>query len=149
MTACESAASVGLPSAAVAARLQLGVGLREVVDGQRLLRRLEVDDDGASPVPVAGADGGGPSVDSVYVRPGSGEPVIVTGAESRSTRAQSRFYVSDSGVRYGIAEPQSAAVLGLSAEPAPVPWPIVSLLPPGPTLSRTAALVAHDGVGQG
>ena len=30
--------------------------------------------DGASPVPVAGADGGGPSVDSVYVRPGSGEP---------------------------------------------------------------------------
>lgn len=105
--------------------------------------------DGASPVPVAGADGGGPSVDSVYVRPGSGEPVIVTGAESRSTRAQSRFYVSDSGVRYGIAEPQSAAVLGLSAEPAPVPWPIVSLLPPGPTLSRTAALVAHDGVGQG
>ncbi|MFZ2241865.1 MAG: type VII secretion protein EccB, partial [Gordonia amarae] len=105
--------------------------------------------DGASPVSVAGADGGGPAVDSVYVRPGSGEPVIVTGAETRSPRAESRYYISDSGVRYGVADQQTADVLGLTQHPVPVPWSIVSLLPTGPTLTRSAALVAHDGVGQG
>jgi hypothetical protein len=26
------------------------------------------------------------------------------------------------------------------------PWPVVSLLPPGPALSQEAALVAHDGM---
>ena len=105
--------------------------------------------DGAFPVSVAGADGGGPAVDSVYVRPGSGEPVIVTGAETRSPRAESRYYIGDSGVRYGVADQQTATVLGLTQDPVPVPWPIVSLLPAGPTLTRSAALVAHDGVGQG
>ena len=105
--------------------------------------------DGAAPVSVAGADGGGPAVDSVYLRPGSGEPVIVTGAETRSPRAESRYYIGDSGVRYGVADQQTAAVLGLTQDPVPVPWPIVSLLPAGPTLTRSAALVAHDGVGQG
>jgi type VII secretion protein EccB len=104
---------------------------------------------GGVPVPVAGADGGGPAVDSVYLRPGSGESVIVTGIEPRSARAQSRYYIGDSGVRFGLPDQQVASVLGLSAEPVPVPWPIISLLPVGPTLSRSAALVAHDGLGQG
>jgi hypothetical protein len=37
-------------------------------------------------------------------------------------------------------------VLGLGDSPARAPWSVVSLLAPGPTLSRDAALVAHDGL---
>ncbi|MCV7064086.1 type VII secretion protein EccB, partial [Mycolicibacterium vaccae] len=28
----------------------------------------------------------------------------------------------------------------------PAPWPILSLLPPGPRLSQEAAMIAHDGM---
>jgi hypothetical protein len=67
------------------------------------------------------------------------------------------FWVSDTGVRYGIdneADSASGAAghgktveaLGLSAPALPIPWSILSLFAAGPTLSRTDALLAHDGL---
>lgn len=101
---------------------------------------------GATPVAVAGADGAGPGVDQVHLPPGGGEFVVVTGAEPDSARSESLYYVSDSGVRFGVENAEAAGSLGLTGTPAAVPWGIVSLLPAGPTLARADALVAHDGV---
>lgn len=102
--------------------------------------------DGARPVRLTTADGAGPGVDNVYLRPGTGELLQVTGNETASVRAESLFYISDSGVRFGVPDAATAAVLGLGDTPHPAPWSVVSLLTPGPTLSRPAALVSHDGI---
>lgn len=100
----------------------------------------------ATPVRLTTADGPGPGVDQVYLRPGSGAYIRVTGNEIDSVRAESAFYVSDAGVRFGVADAATGAVLGLGDKPRPAPWAVVSLLTPGPTLSRQAALVSHDGI---
>ncbi|MGC5246950.1 type VII secretion protein EccB [Gordonia sp. DT219] len=98
------------------------------------------------PVVLTSSDGGGQGIDEVYVRPGSGEYLRVTGNEPNSSRAESLFYLSDSGVRFGIADLVTGKILGLGDAPAPAPWAVVSLLTPGPTLSRRDALVAHDAI---
>ncbi|MEE4024808.1 type VII secretion protein EccB [Gordonia sp. PKS22-38] len=100
----------------------------------------------AAPVGVTSADGPGPGVDQVYIRPGSGEYIQVTGAEADSERAESRYYVSDFGIKFGVADAETGQVLGLGERPTRAPWSMISLLSSGPSLSRTAALVAHDGI---
>ncbi|MET0473804.1 MAG: type VII secretion protein EccB, partial [Mycobacterium sp.] len=108
----------------------------------------------AQPVEVASADGSGPGVDAVYLEPGTGEYVQAANPGSGPALGD-LFYVSDLGLRYPVKDAATAAILGLvgvresrdvpeHAEPAP--WPILSLLPPGPRLSQEAALIAHDGV---
>ncbi|MGV9713522.1 type VII secretion protein EccB [Gordonia sp. NPDC003424] len=101
---------------------------------------------GATPVAVTSADGAGPGVDAVYLRPGSGEYIQVTGSELDSGRAESRYFISDVGVRFGVANAAAGRILGLGDTPARAPWSMIGLLMPGPSLSRTAALVAHDGI---
>lgn len=98
------------------------------------------------PVVLAGADGGGPGLDGVFVAPGRGHYIQATGSEPDSGRAESLFYVNDSGVRFGIPDKETAAVIGLGDVPVPAPWSVVSLLAGGPTLSQGNALVSHDGM---
>ncbi|MDS1114448.1 type VII secretion protein EccB [Gordonia westfalica] len=100
----------------------------------------------ARPVRLTSADGAGPGLDQVYLPPGSGEYLQVTGNEADSARTESLFYVNDSGVRFGIPDLETGGTLGLGDSPARAPWSVVSLLAPGPTLSTEAALVAHDGL---
>ncbi len=105
--------------------------------------------DRARLVPLAQADGNGSNVDAFYTKPGAGEYVQATGIEPDSQRRDSLFFVSDFGVRYGIKDLEAAKALGMDpaeVTPEPAPWPIIGLLAPGPTLSREAAMVAHDGV---
>ena len=83
--------------------------------------------DGARPVRLTTADGAGPGVDNVYLRPGTGELLQVTGNETASVRAESLFYISDSGVRFGVPDAATATVLGLGDTPHPAPWSVVSL----------------------
>ncbi|WP_378737278.1 type VII secretion protein EccB [Nocardia brasiliensis] len=101
-------------------------------------------------VPLAQADGKGDNVDSVYFKPGSGAFVQTTGIEPDSRRKDSMFYVSDTGVRYGIKNDEAAKALGMDKEsgvtPESAPWPIVGLLAGGPTMGREEAMVAHDGI---
>lgn len=110
--------------------------------------------DNAQPVRLASADGGGPGLDSVYLRPGTGEYVQVAG-QGVGPPAGQLYYVSDLGLRFHIADAPTASALGVvgvkngsgsgnSAQPAP--WSVVGLLPPGPELSTQAALIAHDGI---
>jgi len=115
-------------------------------DGVLLLGRGLPLPSAATAVRPASADGPGPGVDQVYVPPGTGQYVQVTGSGPSSQRAESLFYVTDSGVRHGVFDIQAGKTLGLGARPSPVPWALVSLLPAGPSLSRAAALVSHDGI---
>ncbi|MFZ2527594.1 MAG: type VII secretion protein EccB [Rhodococcus sp. (in: high G+C Gram-positive bacteria)] len=100
----------------------------------------------AAPVELAQADGAGPNADTAYVPPGRGAYVQSTSIVPDSDRRGAMFYVADTGVRYGVADAESAAALGFPERPARAPWQIVSLFAPGPALSRAEALVAHDGI---
>ncbi|MFC9995485.1 type VII secretion protein EccB [Nocardia sp. NPDC127526] len=90
---------------------------------------------------AAGQDG---SANSVYLPPTTGIYVQATGIEPGSTRRDSLFYVADNGVRYGIPDAATAKMLGFDGPPQPAPWQILGRLVPGPTLSRSAALVNRD-----
>jgi hypothetical protein len=91
----------------------------------------------------------------VALAPGSGYFTQTVGGGAGSPGAGSLFWVSDTGVRYGIdneAENSAAGhgktveALGLSEPAVPIPWSVLSLFANGPTLSRTDALLAHDGL---
>lgn len=76
--------------------------------------------DGIRTLDLVGA-GNGVTADRVALTPGSGYFVQTVGQEPGSPMAGSLFWVSDTGVRYGI-EPgendQTIAALGLSAPPS-------------------------------
>ena len=117
-------------------------------------RRLPLPD-GARQVPLATSDGSGPGLDSVYLKPGTGEYVQATGDEPGSRAKGQLFYVSDVGLRFHIEDAPTATALGLvgtkesggtNETPLSAPWPVLSLLPSGPELSQQAALIAHDGI---
>lgn len=107
----------------------------------------------AQPVALASADGSGPGVDAVYLKPGTGEFVEATGSTPDSSAAGALFYVADTGLRYHIKDLPTATALGVTGVAEPdstvvkpqfAPWSVLSLLPAGPELSQEAALVAHD-----
>lgn len=122
------------PDGGPSARLELSAG-----------RTLPLDES-ARPVRLAQADGSGPSVDEVYLAPGSGGFVQTTGIAPTSVRRDAYFFVADTGVRFGVADGDAATALGFGPA-ADAPWQIIELLGAGPTLSRSSALTAHDGVG--
>lgn len=82
----------------------------------------------------------------VAVAPGTGYFVQATG--QAGTPVLSGYWISDTGVRYGIstegdatnANRKTPAALGLTAAPLPMPWSILSQFAPGPALSRSDAL---------
>jgi type VII secretion protein EccB len=94
---------------------------------------------GQAPVTLAQADGQGPALDAVYLPPGRSAYVRAGDA------AGTRYLITDTGVRFAIHDDDAAHNLGL-AEPSPAPWPLLTLLPAGPELSRQNASVARDTV---
>jgi type VII secretion protein EccB len=93
----------------------------------------------------------------VALAPGTGYFTQTVGGGPTSPGTGALFWVSDTGVRYGIdneADSASGAAghgktveaLGLSAPAVPIPWSMLSLFASGPTLSRADALLAHDGL---
>ena len=108
-------------------------------------------------VDLVGGDsaGNGSIATRVALAPGTGYFTQSVGGGAGSPGAGSLFWVSDTGVRYGIdSESENAAAgrgktveaLGLSEPPVPIPWSVLSLFANGPTLSRADALLAHDGL---
>lgn len=91
----------------------------------------------------------------VALTPGTGYFAEAVGG-GPAAPAGSLFWVSDTGVRYGIDTEADKAdngrhgktveALGLSGDQIPVPWSVLSLFADGPTLSRADALLAHDGL---
>lgn len=90
-----------------------------------------------APVALAQADGNGPAVDAVYVPPGA-SAYVRAGDE-----AGTRYLIADTGVRFAIHDDAAAHDLGLGDAGA-APWPLLTLLPAGPELSRQTASIARD-----
>lgn len=91
--------------------------------------------------------GNGVTADRVALAPGRGYLVQTVGQEPGSPTAGSLFWVSDTGVRYGIESSDrddTVTALGLTGAPSPVPWSVLAQFAAGPTLSRADALLAHD-----
>lgn len=107
--------------------------------------------DAVHTVELVGAGNGGVAT-RVALAAGTGYFTQTVGGGPDAPGAGSLFWVSDTGVRYGIDnEPQGVAgggkaveALGLNPPPVPIPWSVLSLFVPGPTLSRADALLAHD-----
>jgi hypothetical protein len=98
----------------------------------------------------AGADG---TATRVALAPGSGYFTQTVGHDPASPAAGSLYWIADTGVRYGIDTEAAAGehtktveALGLNPPPVPIPWSMLTLFAPGPTLSRADALLAHDGL---
>ncbi|AOW92100.1 type VII secretion protein EccB [Rhodococcus sp. WMMA185] len=102
--------------------------------------------DTARPVRLAQADDAGDNADFVYVQPGRSGFFQSTGIEPTSTRRDSTFFVADTGVRFGIPDDDAAEALGQVGTKPLAPWQILGLLAQGPSLGKSSALVAHDGV---
>lgn len=92
-----------------------------------------------APVALAQADGDGPALDGVYVPPGASAYVRA------GDRAGTRYLIADTGVRFAVHDDAAARDLGLG-DAGPAPWPLLTLLPAGPELSRQNASIARDGV---
>ncbi|GAB20849.1 hypothetical protein GOEFS_132_00800 [Gordonia effusa NBRC 100432] len=121
-------------------------GEAETSSALRFGARIPVGPDQRVTIPV-GADGSGPAVDEIAIRPGCGWYVRITGIEPGSPRRESRYLVSDNGIRYGVYDVEAGGILGLGDDADQLaPWPMLSLLAAGPMLSRTEALVAHAGM---
>lgn len=102
--------------------------------------------DGLHAVDLVGAGNNGTAT-RVVTAPGSGYFVQTVGAEPGSPTAGSLFWVSDTGVRYGIdtaGDNKVVEALGLTSPARPIPWSILTQFAAGPTLSRGDALTAHD-----
>ncbi|MBI3214754.1 MAG: type VII secretion protein EccB [Mycobacterium sp.] len=87
-----------------------------------------------------------------YLTPGVGYLTQTVGQEAAAPRTGSLFWVSDTGVRFGIdggTEKDGAAkaitALGLTEPATPAPWSVLSLLTAGPALSKSDALTAYTG----
>ncbi|TSE02110.1 type VII secretion protein EccB [Skermania sp. ID1734] len=100
---------------------------------------------GAAPVQLVQSDHSGDRADTAYIRPGTGAFVQTTGLAD-SSRADSIYYIADTGVRFGVSDFDAAKALGFDARPHQAPWSMVALLAAGPTLGRAQALLVHDGV---
>lgn len=122
--------------------------------------RIEVLSGRRLPIPLGGerrlidlAAKGPDIADSVYLAPDSANFVQLTGNEPTSDRAESLWWITDTGVRHGIAttgEPdqQTRSALGLSGPPTPAPWVVLRWLPAGLTLSHAAAWQIQDAAKQ-
>jgi type VII secretion protein EccB len=96
-------------------------------------------------VSLVKADASGREADHVFFGPEYGNWVVVTGNDPGSTTSESLWWLSSSGVRFGVDNSRdSRSALGLTSQPGPAPWVALRLLAPGPALSRADALVRHD-----
>lgn len=96
----------------------------------------------ARTVALAQADGPGPLLDTVVLGGGGGGPVRSVGIGA-PVGAGLLALVSETGVAYGVADGETARLLGL-AEAPPAPEPAVRLLPCGPAIDVDAAGVLVD-----
>jgi type VII secretion protein EccB len=99
-----------------------------------------------SPIALVQADGEGPALDNVFVPAGRNAYVRSTAITGIGGDAGPFFLVADSGTLFGIHDENTGRLLGISGGAVPAPWPVLSLLPRGPELSKTGALVARDSI---
>lgn len=99
-----------------------------------------------TPATLAQADGDGANIDSIMMPPGRSAYVRSTALDGAGGDAAPLYFVTDSGVVFGIPDRDTAKVLGIEAEPVAAPWPMLARLPRGPELSRESASVPRDSI---
>ena len=128
------------------ARVQVISGTTIPVSGRHIQQddiydRCDIEKD----VRLVKTDTSGREADCVYFGPDHSNWVQVTGNDPGSSTAESLWWLSSSGVRFGVENSDDARkALGLTLAPKPAPWKALRLLAPGPVLSRADALVRHD-----
>ena len=96
-------------------------------------------------VPMVKADKSGGQADRVFFGPEPANFVVSTGNDPAAATTEALWWVSDSGVRFGVSrDDETLRALGFGTPPTPAPWVVLRLLADGPTLSRADALVRHD-----
>jgi type VII secretion protein EccB len=96
-------------------------------------------------VSLVKANGTALEADRVYFGPDYANWLQATGNDPGVSTAESLWFVSDYGVRFGVdGAKEVRTALGLTSAPNPAPWVALRLLAPGPALSRADALVKHD-----
>lgn len=96
-------------------------------------------------VELVKSDTSGREADRVYFGPNYANFVVTTGNDPAAASAESLWWLSASGVRFGVEENKDTReALGLNSAPSQAPWVALRLLAAGPTLSRTDAMVRHD-----
>jgi len=81
----------------------------------------------------------------VYFGPGYANYVVLTGNSPTAATQESQWWVSESGVRFGVArDADTLRALGFATAPKPAPWAVLRLLAGGPLLAKADALVRHD-----
>lgn len=110
--------------------------------------------DGVRTLDLVGAGVGGTAA-RVALSPGTGYfAQSVSSDPTADANAGPLFWISDTGVRYGVnteagangGDGDTVSALGLSEPALPIPWAVLSQFAVGPTLSRADALLAHDGL---
>jgi hypothetical protein len=89
---------------------------------------------------------GAVEADQVYIDKGATNLVMTTNAAPDAASHESLWWISDQGVRYGIAlDNESLKALGITPTLArQAPWPLIQLFARGPALSRQDAMTQHD-----
>lgn len=96
-------------------------------------------------VDLVGAGPGVLQADRVFFGRDFANYVVSTGNSPGSATTESLWWVSDSGVRFGVArEDETLRALGLASTARPAPWAVLRLLAAGPMLSRADALTRHN-----
>lgn len=98
----------------------------------------------SAPLRLAQADGEGPAVDAVAIPAGRSAYVRSVGLTGAGRSTGSLFLVTGTGVVFGIRDEDAAGRLGLIDPAVAAPWPVLSTLPRGPELSRSAASLIRD-----
>ncbi len=106
--------------------------------------------DGAGAVDLPSAADGATAA-RVVIPTGTGYFVQTAGQEPAGPTAGTLFWLSDTGIRYGIEAPnqdelaRTVTALGLKQPTTPIPWSVLTLFPAGPALSKADALVVYTG----
>ena len=107
---------------------------------------LEGNSLSANGLRLAQADGAGPGVDSFSIPRGRSAYVRSIGLRGDGASTGVLYFVTESGVVFGLRDEDTAKHLGLAGAPVPAPWPILARLPRGPELSKDAASIVRDSV---
>jgi type VII secretion protein EccB len=85
--------------------------------------------------------------DQAYIAPGATNLVMSTNADPSSVSRDALWWISDQGIRYGIALDDSALKpLGISTSSAQqAPWALIRVFAPGAALSAEDAKIEHAG----
>jgi type VII secretion protein EccB len=100
----------------------------------------------SSSVTLAQSDGDGPNVDSFSIPRRRSAYVRSIGLDDDGASTGALYFVTESGVVFGLRDEDTAKHLGLPGSPVPAPWPVLVRLPRGPELSKDAASIARDSV---